>query len=68
MTLYSAIWKDGPLYYYQHEGFERISNKGVALKCLQDTAEFVISEVKYIFTNNFHLFIIILTFVYIFIG
>ena len=34
-TVYSAIWKDGPLYHNSDKGeFARISNKKVALKCL----------------------------------
>ncbi|CAB5385284.1 unnamed protein product [Rhizophagus irregularis] len=55
MTVYSAIWKDGPLYYddynYYHNYYEytRYSNKEVALKCLhnsQDLIELVINEAK----------------------
>jgi hypothetical protein len=44
MTIYSAIWKDGPLHY----GYGRDSNKEVSLKCLhnsQNSVEFVINEV-----------------------
>jgi hypothetical protein len=51
ITIYSAIWKDGPLYYYYSRCI-RESNKGVALKCLhnsQDMIEFVINEVNYIY-------------------
>jgi hypothetical protein len=51
MTMYSAIWKDGPLYKKDNKWSEnntRDSNKNVALKCLhnlQDPIEFVINEV-----------------------
>jgi hypothetical protein len=33
MTAYSAIWKNGPLY-YNHDIYIRDSNKEVSLKCL----------------------------------
>ncbi|UZO17102.1 uncharacterized protein OCT59_008463 [Rhizophagus irregularis] len=51
MTIYSAIWKDGPLYWKNKWSIEcsRDSNKEVALKCLrnsQDSIDFVINEVK----------------------
>ncbi|EXX65031.1 kinase-like domain-containing protein [Rhizophagus irregularis DAOM 181602=DAOM 197198] len=37
ITLYSAIWKDGPLYYYNNKyKYTRDSNKEVALKYLHD--------------------------------
>jgi hypothetical protein len=49
ITIYSAIWKDGPLYYnYDKEEYTRDSDKLVALKCLQNsqnTIEFLINEV-----------------------
>jgi uncharacterized lipoprotein YddW (UPF0748 family) len=64
-TIYSAIWKDGPLYY--NSRYSRESNKGVALKCLhnsQDTAKFVINEVKHISTILLAFFNVI--FLYIF--
>jgi len=34
-TIYSAIWKDGPLYYcfYENEYERRAGNKKVSLKC-----------------------------------
>ena len=35
-TIYSAIWKNGPLYYnYDCQGYIRESNKKVILKCLR---------------------------------
>ncbi|GBC28008.2 kinase-like domain-containing protein [Rhizophagus irregularis DAOM 181602=DAOM 197198] len=46
VTLYSALWKDGPLY---NISLKRDSNKKVALKCLhnsQNRIKFVINEVK----------------------
>ncbi|UZO16933.1 uncharacterized protein OCT59_008299 [Rhizophagus irregularis] len=52
ITVYSAIWKDGPLYYnYDHKNFIRDSliNKKVALKSLHDsqnTIEFVINKAE----------------------
>jgi hypothetical protein len=50
ITVYSAIWKDGPLYkeYKQHTSYTRDSHKKVGLKCLHnstDPIEFVINEV-----------------------
>jgi hypothetical protein len=49
MTLYSAIWKDGPLYYNgKLFKYVRDSNKEVALKCLhnsQNLVELLINEV-----------------------
>jgi hypothetical protein len=48
-SVYSAIWKNGPLHWSkQDEEYTRDSNKEVALKCLhnsQNTIEFVINEV-----------------------
>ena len=53
ITVYSARWRDGPLYYsYQYKKYARNSNNEVILKCLNDSqnlVEFVINEVK-IFT------------------
>ncbi|GBC10393.1 hypothetical protein RclHR1_00960010 [Rhizophagus clarus] len=52
MTIYSAIWKDGPLYKNKwSENFVRNSNKEIALKCLhinnsQDPVDFLINEAK----------------------
>ena len=49
ITIYSTIWKDGPLYYnYQYKKYTRDSNNEVALKCLhnsQNLIEFLINEV-----------------------
>ena len=49
ITVYSAIWKDGPLKRnYWNDKYIRVSNKKVALKCLynsQNPIEFLISEV-----------------------
>jgi hypothetical protein len=49
ITVYSAIWKDGPLYYgYYSKEYTRDLNKEVALKCLHNSTnpiEFVINEV-----------------------
>jgi len=54
ITVYSAIWKDGPIYYqsnsiYDHYGkYTRDSNKEVILKCLnnsQNLIDFLINEV-----------------------
>jgi hypothetical protein len=47
MTIYSAIWKDGPLL-HGYDEYIRDSNKEVALKCLHyslNSVEFVIKEV-----------------------
>ncbi|POG60245.1 kinase-like domain-containing protein [Rhizophagus irregularis DAOM 181602=DAOM 197198] len=50
MTVYSATWKDGPLYCdYDNYEYTRYSNKEVALKCLHnshDSIELVINEAK----------------------
>jgi hypothetical protein len=49
ITIYSAIWKDGPLCYNdEHDEYTRNSNKEVALKCLHNSTnpiKFVINEV-----------------------
>src|SRR6266542_3993467 len=49
ITVYSAIWRDGPLYWNkQYKKYTRDSNKGVSLKCLhnsQNSIEFLINEV-----------------------
>jgi hypothetical protein len=51
ITVYSAIWKDGPLQYNEYNKrnkYTRDSNKEVALKCLHNSTnpiEFVINEV-----------------------
>ncbi|CAB4433281.1 unnamed protein product, partial [Rhizophagus irregularis] len=56
ITVYSAIWKDGPLYYnYRNDEYTRDSNMEVALKILHDSQnsiEFVINEAKKYSTNN----------------
>ncbi|GBC17457.2 kinase-like domain-containing protein [Rhizophagus irregularis DAOM 181602=DAOM 197198] len=50
ITVYSAIWRDGPLYKkYNHSGYIRDSNKKVALKCLynsQESIDSLINEAK----------------------
>ncbi|EXX53855.1 kinase-like domain-containing protein [Rhizophagus irregularis DAOM 181602=DAOM 197198] len=50
ITVYSAIWKDGPLYYdHQEYKYKRNSNKKVALKCLhnsQGSIDSLINEAK----------------------
>ncbi|CAB5352620.1 unnamed protein product [Rhizophagus irregularis] len=48
ITIYSAIWKDGPLH-YQYSEYTRDSNKKVALKCLhnsQKSIDSLINEAK----------------------
>jgi hypothetical protein len=51
ITVYSAVWKDGPLYkkgMWYNISYIRDSNKKVALKCLHNSknpVEFVIHEV-----------------------
>jgi hypothetical protein len=49
MTIYAAIWKDGPLYYDKdYNEYMRNLNKEVALKCLhnlQNPIEFLTDEV-----------------------
>jgi hypothetical protein len=49
ITVYSAIRKDGPLYYYDDDDvYTRDSNKEVALKCLynsKDSIKYLIDEV-----------------------
>ncbi|GES83244.1 kinase-like domain-containing protein [Rhizophagus clarus] len=58
MIIYSAIWKDGPLYKNKWNGkYLRDSNKEVALKCLhinnsQDPVDFLIKEAKKYSTNR----------------
>jgi hypothetical protein len=47
ITLYSAIWKDGPLYYkYQEYEYKRDSNKEVVLKCLYNSQESIDSLIN----------------------
>jgi hypothetical protein len=49
VTVYSAMWKNGPLHYNYKDGeYTRNSNKEVALKCLHNSknpVEFVINKV-----------------------
>jgi hypothetical protein len=48
ITICSAIWKDGPLYYHFEKEYTRDSNKKVALKYLQNSQnniELIINEV-----------------------
>jgi hypothetical protein len=49
LVLYSAIWKDGPFWFNNYEGYTRYPNKEVVLKSLQNsqnTMEFLINEVQ----------------------
>src|SRR5688572_182700 len=39
-TVYSAIWKDGPLH-YGYSKYTRTSNKKVALKCLHNSQNII---------------------------
>ncbi|CAB4433285.1 unnamed protein product [Rhizophagus irregularis] len=63
ITVYSAIWQNGPLYYNNNKDeYMRNSNEEVALKCLhksQNYAEFVINEAKSFskkeFSKNIHI-------------
>ncbi|CAB4433203.1 unnamed protein product [Rhizophagus irregularis] len=55
MTLYSAIWRKGPLYYQSYRCYIRDSNQKVALKFLhnsQNSIESVINEVRKYSTKN----------------
>jgi hypothetical protein len=48
ITVYSAIWSDGPLQYIGDNNYARNSNREVALKCLhnsQNPIEFVVNKV-----------------------
>jgi hypothetical protein len=45
ITVYSAIWKDGPLY-YQYDEYTRDSNEKVALKCLHNSQESIDSLIN----------------------
>ncbi|GET57758.1 kinase-like domain-containing protein [Rhizophagus irregularis DAOM 181602=DAOM 197198] len=45
ITVYSAIWKDGP-YWHDDENYTRISNKKVALKCLHNSQESIDSFIN----------------------
>ena len=45
-TIYSAIWKDGPLVYdYRNMKYKRNSNRKVTLKCLHDSQNVTLDEV-----------------------
>ncbi|UZO16945.1 uncharacterized protein OCT59_008311 [Rhizophagus irregularis] len=47
ITVYSAIWKDGPLYKkYSYSSFTRDSNEKVALKCLYNSQESINSLIN----------------------
>jgi hypothetical protein len=49
MTIYSATWKNGPLYYVdRYNSYSRNSNKKITLKCLhnsQTTIDKVLNKV-----------------------
>ena len=52
ITIYSAIWNDGPLHYQYYRVFTRDSYKKVALKCLhnlQESIDSLINEVRNFF-------------------
>ncbi|CAB5379528.1 unnamed protein product [Rhizophagus irregularis] len=50
ISIYSAIWKDGPLYYNKgYSNYTRDSNRKIALRCLhssQNTIGIVRNEAK----------------------
>ena len=48
ITVYSAIWKNGPLHRkdWQNENYTRDSNKKVALKCLYNSQESIDSLIN----------------------
>ncbi|GBB94484.1 hypothetical protein RclHR1_23630001 [Rhizophagus clarus] len=56
ITIYSAIWKDGPLYYsYDYRNYMRDSNREITLKylhSLQNPIESLINEAKKYLTKN----------------
>ncbi|GBC28073.2 kinase-like domain-containing protein [Rhizophagus irregularis DAOM 181602=DAOM 197198] len=59
-TVYSAIWKDGPLHYH-YGRYKRDPNKEIILKCLhsnsQNPVESIINEVeKHLIINSHHEF------------
>ncbi|PKK41176.1 hypothetical protein RhiirC2_804993 [Rhizophagus irregularis] len=62
ITMYSAIWKDGPLYYnYQYSNYTRDSNKRIALKYLhnsEDSIDLLINKGQN-FTNISAIYILI---------
>ena len=51
-TVYSAIWKDGPLH-YQYNRYTRDSNKEVALKCLYNSQESIDSLINEVYIKFF---------------
>ncbi|CAB5395738.1 unnamed protein product [Rhizophagus irregularis] len=58
ITVYSAIWRNGPLYYnddHEYDKYTRDSNKEIALKCLhnfKNPVDSLINEVKKYSTKN----------------
>ena len=48
ITVYSAIWKNGPLHnnYIWHVNYTRDSNKEVALKCLHNSQTSIVSLIN----------------------
>ena len=62
-TVYSAIWKNGPLYYnYNHKEYTRKSDKKVALKFLHQKSQNITKE----FLNEVWNFLVNLSLIYIF--
>jgi hypothetical protein len=45
ITIYSAIWKDGPLH-YQYGEYTRDSNKKITLKCLHNSQKSIDSLIN----------------------
>ena len=41
-TVYSAVWKDGPLQSLDLNDYDRMSNKKVVLKCLNNSQNIII--------------------------
>ncbi|UZO17314.1 uncharacterized protein OCT59_008672 [Rhizophagus irregularis] len=62
ITVYSAIWRNGPLHYdYDYDEYTRDSNKVVALKCLhnlQNPVDSLINEAKKYPTLNDKFFVL----------
>ncbi|CAB5377441.1 unnamed protein product [Rhizophagus irregularis] len=62
ITVYSAIWRNGPLHYdYDYDEYTRDSNKVVALKCLhnlQNPVDSLINEAKKYSTLNDKFFVL----------
>ena len=62
-TIYSATWKNGPLYYnYSHKEYTRKSDKKVALKFLHQKSQNITKE----FLNEVWNFLVNLSLIYIF--